>query len=201
MKYMPRTFIKGQVLADLVAEFAECPEEMDVENHNMGERPVGVVSVQCPMPWELYMDGATNQRGLGVGLVLVSPEKITIEKSLRLSFLATNNEAEYEVLLMRMAMVQKIGGKAVKVFSDSKLVVGQVRGDLEARDPRMQEYLCQIRSIQAKFEVFNLSHIPRSGNTHADSLATLAMSSAQDLTRIILVEDLCTPTSLHQGMP
>ena len=198
---MPRTFIKGQVLADLVAEFAECPQEMDVENHNMGERPVGVVSVQCPMPWELYMDGATNQRGLGVGLVLVSPEKITIEKSLRLSFLATNNEAEYEALLMRMAMVQKIGGKAVKVFSDSKLVVGQVRGDLEARDPRMQEYLCQIRSIQAKFEVFNLSHIPRSGNTHADSLATLAMSSAQDLTRIILVEDLCTPTSLHQGMP
>ena len=89
----------------------------------------------------------------------------------------------------------------MKVFSDSKLVVGQVRGDLEARDPRMQEYLCQIRSIQAKFEVFNLSHIPRSGNTHADSLATLAMSSAQDLTRIILVEDLCTPTSLHQGMP
>ena len=46
-----------------------------------------------------------NQRGLGVGLVLVSPEKITIEKSLRLSFLATNNEAEYEVLLMGMAMV------------------------------------------------------------------------------------------------
>ena len=108
----------------------------------------------------------------------MSPEKITIEKSLRLSFSATNNEAEYETLLMGMAMVQKMGGKAVKVFSDSKLVMGQVRGDLEARDPRMQEYLCQIRSIQAKFEVFNLSHIPRGGNTHADSLATLTTSSA-----------------------
>ena len=34
-------------------------------------------------------------------------------------------------------MVQKMGGKMVKVFSDSKLVVGQVRGDLEAKDPRM----------------------------------------------------------------
>ena len=66
----------------------------------------------------------------------------------------------------------------MKVFSDLKLVVGQVRGDLEARDPRMQEYLCQIKSIQAKFEVFDLSHIPRGGNTHVDSLATLAMSSA-----------------------
>ena len=175
---MPRNSIKGQVLADLVAEFAECPEEIDVGNHNMGERSVGLVSVQCPMPWELYVDGAANQQGSGVGLVLVSPEKITIEKSLRLSFSATNNEAEYEVLLMGMMMVQKMGGKVVKIFSDSKLVVGQVRGDLEARDPRMQEYLCQIRSIQVKFEVFDLSHIPRGGNSHADSLATLATFSA-----------------------
>ena len=102
---------------------------------------------------------------------------------------------------MGMVMVQKMGGKAVKVFSDSKLVVCQVRGDLEARDSRMQEYLCQIKSVQEKFEVFDLSHIPRSGNTHVNSLATLAMSSAQDLLRVILVEDLCTPTSLHRGMP
>ena len=117
----------------------------------------------------------------------MSPKKITIEKSLRLSFSITNNEAEYEALLMGIAMVQKMGGKAVKVFSDSKLVVGHVRGDLEARDPRIHEYLCQIKSIQAKFEVFDLSHIPRGGNTHADSLATLAMSSTQDLPRVILV--------------
>ena len=46
-----------------------------------------------------------NQRGSGVGLVLISPEKITIEKSLRLDFLATNNEAEYEALLVGMTMV------------------------------------------------------------------------------------------------
>ena len=51
-----------------------------------------------------------------MGLVLVSPEKITIEKSLRLSLSAMNNETEYEALLMGMIMVQKMGGKAVKVF-------------------------------------------------------------------------------------
>ena len=89
----------------------------------------------------------------------------------------------------------------MRVFSDSKLVVGQVRGDLEACDTRMQEYLCQIRSIQEKFEVFDLSHIPRSGNTHADSLATLATSLAQDLPRLVLVEDLYTHTSAHRGIP
>ena len=76
-----------------------------------------------------------------MGLILVSPEKITIERSLRLGFSTTNNEAEYEVLLTGMVMVQKMGGKTIEVFSDSKLVVDQVKGELEARDPRMQEYL------------------------------------------------------------
>ena len=59
-----------------------------------------------------------------MGLVVVSLENIIIKKSLRLGFSATNNEAEYEALLVGMAMVQKMGGKAVKVFSDSRLVVG-----------------------------------------------------------------------------
>ena len=62
------------------------------------------------------------------GLALVSLERITIEKSLSLNFSATNNEVEYEALLMEMMMIQKMGGKAVRIFSDSKLVVGQVRG-------------------------------------------------------------------------
>ena len=59
-----------------------------------------------------------------MGLVLVSPESITIEKSLRLGFSATNNETKYEALLVGMSMVQKLGGKAVNMFSDSRLVVG-----------------------------------------------------------------------------
>ena len=94
-----------------MAEFTEYPEEMNVEKHGMDEKSVGVISVQCSTPWEVYVDRAANQRGLGVELVLVSPEKITIEKSLRLGFSATNNEAEYEALLMGMMMVQKMGGK------------------------------------------------------------------------------------------
>ena len=58
---MPRTFVKGQVLADLVAKFAECPEEIDVEQHGMDEKSVGIISVQCSTPWEVYVDGAANQ--------------------------------------------------------------------------------------------------------------------------------------------
>ena len=73
-----------------------------------------------------------------MGLVLVSPEKLTIEKSLRLGFPSTNNEAEYEALLMGITMVQRMGKKPIEMFSDLRLVVGQVKGELEAKDERMQ---------------------------------------------------------------
>ena len=71
----------------------------------MGEKLVGVISLQRPICWKVYVDGTANQRGSKVGLVLISPERITIEKSLRLDFSATNNEAEYEALLEGMSMV------------------------------------------------------------------------------------------------
>ena len=60
----------------------------------------------------------------------------------------------------------------------------------------MQGYLSQIRLMQSKFESFSLLHIPKSGNTHADSLAMLATSSTQNLSRVILIEDLCRPTEV-----
>ena len=69
-----------------------------------------------------------------------------------------------------------------------------MNGELEARDERMQGYLNQIKRLQSRFDSFSLLHIPRSGNTHADSLATLATSSAQSLSRVILVEDLYRPS-------
>ena len=109
IKYMPRTYVKGQVLADLVVEFAESPLEEVTEAQHMDGKSVVMISQQDPLSWKVYVDGAANQKGSGVGIVLVSPEKITIEKSLRLGFSATNNEAEYETLLMGMTMVQKNG--------------------------------------------------------------------------------------------
>ena len=72
--------------------------------------------------------------------------------------------------------------------------MGQVNGELEARDERMQEYLVQVKRLRAHFDHFNLAHVSRSGNTHADSLATLATSLAQPLPWVILVEDLYSPT-------
>ena len=141
IKYMPRTSIKGQVLADLVAEFTEPPvEELELAE-NMDEKLVDRISQYRLLAWEVYVDGVSNQKGSGIRLVLISPEKVIIEKSLRLDFSVTNNEAEYKAMLIGMAMVQRMGGKSIKVFSNSRLVVGQVKGEFEAKDERMQGYL------------------------------------------------------------
>ena len=134
---MSRTSIKGQVLANLVAEFTEPPIEELESAKNMDEKLVGTISQYGLSPWEVYVDGASNQKGSGIGLVLISPEKVIIEKSLKLDFSATNNDAEYETLLMGIAMVHRMGGKSVKFFSNLRLVVGQVKREFKVKDERM----------------------------------------------------------------
>ena len=113
----------------------------------MDEKSVGIISVPRTLCWKVYVNGTANQRGSGIGPVLISPEKTIIEKFLRLGFTATNNEAEYEAFLQGMAMLQKMGGKIVEMFLDSRLVVGQVKGELESRDARMQEYLSRVKRL------------------------------------------------------
>ena len=99
-----------------MAEFAESLLEEEVEKQGMDGKLAGIVSLQEPLSWRVYVDGAANQKGSGVGLVLISPENITIEKSLRLGFLAINNETEYEALLVGMTIVQIMRGKAMEIF-------------------------------------------------------------------------------------
>ena len=64
----------------------------------------------------------------------------------------------------------------------------------------MQEYLSQVKRLQSDFDLFSLSHVSRSGNTHTDSLATLATSLAAGLPRIIIVEHLDRANEVAKGM-
>ena len=93
IKYMPQTSIKRKVLADSVVEFTESLAKEEDKEHSSGGKQVQAISQQGPLPWRLYVDDVANQRGTRAGLVIMSPDKITIEKSLRLGFSATNNEA------------------------------------------------------------------------------------------------------------
>lgn len=136
-------------MAYLVAKFIEGAEEARAKKDKVLGIKVLLVSTPHLPVWELYTEGVANQKGVGVRIVLVSPKKITMEKSLRLGVLITNNEAEYEALLAGMTMEKKkkLKGKAVEVFSYSRLIVRQVKGEFEARDQRMQWYLGKIKQL------------------------------------------------------
>ena len=88
----------------------------------------------------------------------------------------------------------------MEIFSNLRLVVEQINGELEARDQRMQGYLNKARQLQSSFESFSIQQVPRSKNTHVDSLATLAISSKQGLPRVILIEDLLMHADQIQTM-
>ncbi|KAL0345043.1 UNVERIFIED_CONTAM: Transposon Ty3-I Gag-Pol polyprotein [Sesamum radiatum] len=83
---------------------------------------------------------------------------------------------EYEALLAGIKLAQAAGAKHLEACSDSQLVVNQVKGDFEAKEKRMAQYLDLIRTFGQTFEKFELKRIPRSENEEADQLAKLASS-------------------------
>uniref|UniRef100_A0A2N9IKM3 Uncharacterized protein n=1 Tax=Fagus sylvatica TaxID=28930 RepID=A0A2N9IKM3_FAGSY len=91
----------------------------------------------------------------------------------------TNNEAEYEALLAGLKLSKKMGVKNLTVKSDSQLVVGQVKGEYEAREDRMKKYLKVVQTLLPHFQKVEFVQIPREENVDADRLARLASSGEE----------------------
>ena len=138
--------------------------------------PIGICQVMVKK-WQVYVDDASNIKGSRIAVVMISPEWLRLEKSLRLGFYASNNEVEYGSFIAGLRTVQKIGAEEVKVFSNSKLVVSQIEGSFKAKDARMQQYLKLFKALRMAFQKVSVVKIPRSQNSHVDSLAPLASSS------------------------
>ncbi len=83
---------------------------------------------------------------------MVSPEGVVLEQAVRLKFSASNNEAEYEALMIGLRTARKLGASHLQVFCDSQLVANQISGEYQARDERMSAYLLVARSLLAEFE-------------------------------------------------
>uniref|UniRef100_A0A2N9IAX1 RNase H type-1 domain-containing protein n=1 Tax=Fagus sylvatica TaxID=28930 RepID=A0A2N9IAX1_FAGSY len=159
VEYKPRAAIKGQVLAEFLAEF-----QYDSNNPSLtipAEAQLGLVTGK----WELFVDGASNSKGSGAGVVLVSPKGLILEQAVRLKFSASNNEAEYEALLISHRTVEGLSACHLQVFCDSQLVANQVSGEYQARDERMSAYLATVRLLLEKFESVHVAQIGREHNS------------------------------------
>ncbi|GKD41381.1 reverse transcriptase domain-containing protein [Tanacetum coccineum] len=126
---IPRTAIKGQILADFIVERPEegSPDEL------MAEPEV------LPDPWTLFTDGSSCScvDGSGAGLILTNPEGAEFTYAMKFRFEATNNEAEYKALIAGLQVVEQMGVKNLQAHVDSRLVANQVNGSYIAKESGM----------------------------------------------------------------
>ena len=138
IKYHPQTTIKGQIVADFIAEFTHDEDKGAEES----------------LHWSIYIDRSSNRRAGGPGIVLLSPEGDRVECMVGLDFPTTNNEVEYEALVVGLDLAKVAGATSVVIHCDSQVITNQVNEDYECKGERMKKYLEQVKrrvdDLQAK---------------------------------------------------
>ncbi|XP_057250585.1 uncharacterized protein LOC130591328 [Beta vulgaris subsp. vulgaris] len=138
--YQPRTAIKSQALADFVADFSPTLEAI-------AQTEVIMLEVNTTnSKWILHVDGSSNFRGAGLGVLLKSPQGDIIARAISCDFKATNNEAEYETMLAGLTLAKDLKATEVEAYSDSLLIVSQIKGEFAAKDSKMTAYLDAVQS-------------------------------------------------------
>ncbi|GJU96908.1 reverse transcriptase domain-containing protein [Tanacetum coccineum] len=105
-------------------------------------------------------------------------------------FDATNNEAEYEALIVGLRIAEQMGVKNLQANVDSRLVANQVNGTYVAKEVDMIQYLEKVRTLTSSFKAFSIRQVPRSENKKADALSKIASTSFAHLSKQVLVEEL-----------
>jgi ribonuclease HI len=163
IRYQPAKAVKGQALADLIAERV---------NTN-----IAALSIRA---WAMYFDGSVCGDGCGIGVLLVSPRGATYSFSIRLPITCTNNLAEYEAVRKGMELLLEAGAEAVEIFGDSKLVISQLTEEYRCESELLFPMWAQCQELIAQFRYINFYWIPRARNAEANDLAQLASGYKAD---------------------
>ncbi|XP_062158742.1 uncharacterized protein LOC133866220 [Alnus glutinosa] len=158
IEFHPHTSIKGQVLADFLLEFSNTPETEELPKKET---------------WIAYVDDSSTNRKNGVGVTLASPDGEKFQYAIKLDFVTTNNEAEYEAVLAGLSIAREIGARNIEIRSDSQVVVSHIQGLSVAQGEKMIQYLNKVREYQSTFDKTALTKIPREDNVQVDALSKI----------------------------
>ena len=125
IQYRSRTAIKGQIVVDFIAEFTHD------EDKGAEESP----------QWSIHTNGSSNRQAGRAGIVLLSPERDTVECMVHLNFPTTNNKAEYEALVAGLDLAKAMEATSVVIYYDSQVIANQVNGDYECKGERMKSLI------------------------------------------------------------
>ncbi|GJS59897.1 reverse transcriptase domain-containing protein [Tanacetum coccineum] len=111
---------------------------------------------EIPEPWTLFTDGSSCIDGSGAGLMLTNPEGAEFTYAMRFRFEATNNEPEYEALIVGLRIAEQMGVKSLQANVDSRLVANQVNGFYVAKESGMVQYLEKVKGLTSNFKEFSI---------------------------------------------
>ncbi|KAA3486505.1 Retrovirus-related Pol polyprotein from transposon 297 family [Gossypium australe] len=175
--YVSQKAVKRSAVADFLASRAleeYEPLTFDFSNEELMYVAATEEDAMKDHLWKLNFNRASNAIGNGIGAVLVSPNGDHYPFTCKLDFDCTNNMAEYEACIMglRAAIERKI--RVLEVYGDSTLVIYQLRGEWETRDPKLINYRRIVLGLIEEFDDIAFNYLPRDENQMADVLATLA---------------------------
>ncbi|KAG9450539.1 hypothetical protein H6P81_010504 [Aristolochia fimbriata] len=175
INFVPQRAIKGQALANFLADHP-VPAEWELTEEFPDEE---IFLVEVLPPWEMYFDGAARRSGAGAGVPFVSPKKDLLTYSFVLTQACSNNEAEYQDILLGLGMAVEMQLPQLHSYGDSTLVIKQLTGEFEVKKPELEPFWRQAGELLAQIPEASLHFVPRSENGPADALAGIAASLAQ----------------------
>ncbi|KAL1338127.1 hypothetical protein AAHE18_10G188800 [Arachis hypogaea] len=162
LHFVPARAVKSQVLADFLVDHP-C---IDIDESLLGF--VGLV------PWKLYFDSSCHKGGVGIGILIISPSGKPSKFLFELNYSCSNNEAEYEALIMGLELLFERGVKNVEIFGDSQLVVRQVSLEYRCVSEKLRKYFDVAIKLLSEFDNVIVRHVPRELNQEANKLAQIA---------------------------
>jgi ribonuclease HI/probable phosphoglycerate mutase len=158
----PIKSMKGQIVADFIVEH-RIDKQLDLD--------VGYVTFT---PWKLHFDGYVCISGYGVGIIITSPNGAIFEALSRLDCKCTNNEIDYEALLLGLQILHDMGIKHVEAYGDSLLMVQQVSKVCQCPNGALHAYLDKCLDIISCMDEFVIYHVLQEENPKANALAQQA---------------------------
>ncbi|KAG8503936.1 hypothetical protein CXB51_002220 [Gossypium anomalum] len=170
--YVSQKAIKESAVANFLASRAL--EDYEPLNFDFPNEELMCIAATEDSPWKLNFDGASNAVGNGIGAVLVSPNGDHYPFTCKLDFDCTNNMAKYEACIIGLQAAIERGIKTLEVYGYSALVIYQLRGEWETRDPKLINYRMVVLGLLREFDDITFNNLPQDENQMADALATLA---------------------------
>ena len=130
--------------------------------------------------WQLFTDGASkgNPGPAGAGWVVINDQSSSPIKEGRFLGQATNNEAEYQALILGLQRALSCGAQELRIHMDSELLVRQLNGLYRVKNPRLALFFRQVQDLLLKFSKYAIIHIPREQNREADRMANEAIKNS-----------------------